>query len=356
MADCGLKIQHLKTINDLNLPVKCTWTKSQTRHVKNILRNNQSGMDDADSEIRKDITSLKTYAVDGKKKVLIAKQKKRLIDDAFSYDRNSKRIYVHIADPTAFFHEKQKDPIIIEALKRYQKFYFEGEKPIPMLPEELTEKLLSLDATCFNERVPALTITFRVRKNGSIQSRSIKIFASWISKPKMLTIPEANEHITKRAFVEWSGILRRVKIMRKHRKAVCNDKHTSAKNNNICEKYMSMKDVNIAELMIEELMVATNVAAGKYGKQKGIKLVCSKSKPGGEIRQSYHCGAHAMNGVDLYAKVTSPLRNSECLVNHFQLKAALRKEEAPFKGNELRKEVQYLRSNFAKYRKYKNLS
>lgn len=348
MSDCDLETHYLKVIYDHNLPFKCTWTKSQTIHANNILRNNRSGMDDVDSVTRKDITSLRTFAVDGKNA--------ELIDDAFSYDMDSKRIYVHIADPTAFFHEGHNDPIIKEALERYRKMELPPKtlaaknEVTDMFPKKLTKRLLSLDATYFSERVPALTVTFRVRKDGSVQSRSIKIFPSWIKKPIKFSHSVADEHIANRTFAEWPSVLRRVKIMRNFRENACYNKHTGVINNSNC-KFLAVRNIN-AKGMIEELMTATNVAVGKYGRQVGIKLVFFKRKPDGKTKLSYHSGEHATVGVDVCARVTSPLWNSECLVNHFQLKAALKKEEAPFKGSTLRKEVQYLRRNFANYKNY----
>lgn len=317
------------------------WDTEVKRAEKKILNDRRRHLD-VDAKRRVDLCHLNSYAIDG--------PNTKVLDDAISYDWKSGRVLVHIADPSAYFRKKN-DPIIREAMRRVSSIFL-TETQLPMLPMKLNDYRFSLNPK--KRKVPALTFSFRVRENGSIQRSSISIKSSYIRLEKLST-DKANKKIQEGRNKDFKKLDEITTAMGHYRRKRIRELHSRAKIKYDGKAPKKKK----AEKMVEELMIATNTCAGIYATRKRIPVLFDKlelnSRKEKNAKVSVDPGTHFDLGVDTYVRVTSPLRYAPALISHFQIKARLRGEKPPFSRSELSKKtanIQQVKKEIIKLQKY----
>lgn len=311
---------------------------------------------DADAE-REDLTHLQSWAIDG--------ADTRDVDDSVSWDSKKRMVWVHIADPTRYFPRGRQDPMLLRVIHRASTAYLPTGR-VDMFPAELMEERLSLDGRKHDGA--AMSFGFRIVENddegqerGSLTEGTVVM--SRIKAPIRLTYDEASKLIdeakgnsmcdhplavlwklasVRRAYREKYG----AQIFEQEdRKVVVRQEGAD-----VCRISVSVKlQGAAAKLVVEEMMIAGNCTAARFGKENLIPMIFVKqgephsedldklaNVPAGRARlkhalgifgktkRSEVYGEHFSLGVEEYVNVTSPIRRAYDLVNHLQLKAFLR--------------------------------
>lgn len=296
-------------------------SKAFERRERKVLREKSHKLD-VDAKKREDLSHLNAYAIDRKGTIFC--------DDAVSFDRDHNRVLVHIADPTAFLHDGRNDPIVRETLKRVETIYL-TKGQLPMLTFKLNERRFSLNQK--RNRVPALTFGFKIRPDdGSIRNSSITVKPSYVRVTKM-SHKEADIAIAKRSNEDLEKLQRVARKMRHNRlpKIASGPRQTNG--------FQDKRNINASSL-VQEFMVATNIAAGSYASRRNIPVLYTKTTSDRGDRRSntklsVNPGKHDGVGADAYACVTNPLRDAGSLVSHMQIRSYLRKENYPFSPREM---------------------
>lgn len=321
---------------------------------------------DLDKAIRIDLSHLNSYAIDSADTTEV--------DDAISWDTESGRIYVHIADPTRYFPDGLSNPLLQTALRRVATLYL-PDKKLTMFPLELATSLFSLDA--LESEVCALSFGFRINDDGTLDKESIVIAPSIISPPIRFTYEETEQILNLDAEKEHHANLHmlyerasRRKEWREMEGGALIIKSTFCVISIIEDAEESQISVGVVHTdtkswaLVSELMVTTCGVAASFAEENTIPVSFRGQLPfdypSDEVLESVRDGParaalafknasasvlgtkpmeHASLGLDSYTQITSPIRRSLDLVAHFQLKAHLRGEEYPFSEEGVQAEI-----------------
>lgn len=309
-----------------------------------------TGVDDVDNERRIDLSHLTAIAIDS--------ADTSEVDDAFSWDVDSGRIYVHIADPSRYFPNGYYDIIVQEAMRRVATLYLPYTK-LTMFPEDIAVNLMSL---CGNRSDgSALTFSFKITDSGNL-SEDMDIHLSRISTPVRLTYEDAEESLndeSKDHHEILNALLRQMNRRRDWREfeggaiIVTSPLHDiTVKHPESDEPEIQVKLVQTdtsAWLLVSELMISACVVAASLAEKHGLAVPFRgqepfeypsdgvlESVPDGPARASLafrNAGPsgigitpkeHASLGLDAYVQATSPIRRSLDFLTHLQLKTWLR--------------------------------
>lgn len=325
-----------------------------------------SGVEDVDRDNRVDYSMLQSFAIDSADTTEI--------DDAVAWDPDTGRVLVHIADPTRYFPDGQGSLVLDEAMRRSTTAYLPVEK-LTMFPERLAVELFSLNGE--HTDGSALTFSFSMKEDGSVDEDNIRLQPSIIAPPIRLTYEQADEIITKSTtnyatvLQKLSEVAERSRAWREMEGGAIFVKSTFSRvdvdNVEAIEPTISLGTIlsdGPAWTLVSEFMVTACTIGATIGKNANIHLpyrcqepfeyppdevieavpdgparaaLIFKEAPGTQIRTEPD--EHASLGVDAYAQVTSPIRRSADLVAHFQLKAFLRGGKLPYSVEDVNREI-----------------
>ncbi|MDA3899575.1 MAG: VacB/RNase II family 3'-5' exoribonuclease [Spirochaetes bacterium] len=156
-----------RVVNKFNLPP--SYGKTDSSLFAHMFKAERHG--------RTDFSSLVTVTIDG--------EHAKDFDDAVSFEstENGYRLYVHIADVSAYVHKG--DELDRTALERGNSYYL-GNRVIPMLPEVLSNKLCSL-----REGEERLTVTAIIEYNHELNILHTEFHRSVIVVTRRLTYTNA---------------------------------------------------------------------------------------------------------------------------------------------------------------------
>lgn len=322
---------------------------------------------DLDCNTRRDYSHLPAFAIDSVDTTEV--------DDALSWDPDTNRILVHIADPTRYFPDGPSNPIIQEALRRSSTMYLPSEK-FTMFPESLAESLFSLDG--IDSEGCALTFAFSIDDNGSIVEDSVSVEPSSVSAPIRFTYEDAEELLSQAPQGKQREVLHilHAKAIKRRtwRKveggAIIVDssfsdiKVTNPEEDNPDIEMQAVRTDTKSWTLVSELMVAACTVAADITARFKIPVPFRGQEPFdypdddvlGAIPNRAVRGAvafrnaspsmvgiqpteHAALGLDAYLQVTSPIRRTLDLLSHFQIKAFLRGDDLPFSAEEMLQEI-----------------
>ena len=281
-------------------------------------------------EPRKDLTHLQAYAIDDAESTDP--------DDAISFDAANNLLWVHVADPSA----------AVAAESELEKFARQ-QGCTSYLPEKITTMLPPDSVNIFglglSETSPALSFGIFIAENGEAELKELVLSTVKVTR---MNYAEAEELIAGADFAPCADALERFRKMR-------------AENNAVMIRLPEVKikvDISLREITIRDLersparevvanaMMAAGSAAAKFAAANDIPLAFAVQEdpemterpetiPGMyELRKSCRVsrlatlpGKHAGLGLEPYARVTSPLRRYEDLLNHIQLRKYIRQEK-----------------------------
>lgn len=274
-------------------------------------------------EARVDLTHLQAFAIDD--------EGSHDPDDAVSLDDS--RLWVHIADVAALV--SPGSPADLEARGRGANLYL-PEGTIPMLPVQATE-LLGLGLT---DMSPALSFALDLNAAGEITG--VEVMPSWIRVTR-LTYDEVEARLEEPPLQD---LYRLAQAAAAHRQA------RGALTIELPEVKILVQDGQVtlrplpplrSRALVQEAMLLAGTAAARYAQEHGIPFPFTTQDPPepGErpeglagmfalrrtlkrSQQTTVPGLHAGLGLDVYTRVTSPLRRYMDLVGHQQLRAFLR--------------------------------
>lgn len=334
------------------------------KHVEELL---QHGSEDLDKERRTDFSHMTAYAIDSADTTEV--------DDAISWDPETNRVLVHIADPTRYFPEGPSHPLVQEALRRAATLYLPEEK-FTLFPAGLAEKLFSLDG--IDSDGSALTVAFAFDNNGALIEGSISVEPSKIAPPLRLTYEEVEVTLSQSPRNEDDEILHIL-----YEKAVIRSKWREIEGGAIFS-FNPLNDIRVqnaeqpipdiemkalltdtpAWILVSEMMVTACSASADIAVREKLPVPFRGQEPFDypedgildEIpnpivraslifrnattpRVSTEPMEHATLGLDAYLQVTSPIRRSVDLLSHFQIKASLRGDSLPFSVDDMEREI-----------------
>lgn len=347
-----------------DLPHLEEWDPSVQDRVKELMA---STPEDIDRHNRLDLTHLPSYAIDSKDT--------SEVDDAISWDSDTGRIYVHVADPTRYFATDLSDPILQAAFRRAVTLYLPNEK-FTMFPPELATQVFSLDAV--DSDGSAMSFSFCVETDGSIRPGSVAIEITRVATPIRYTYEEVDamlsadegDEVHKDLHNIYDSVVKRKEWREMEGGAIIINNPFSevtldGRNGEDAEILLSktMTDTK-SWILVSELMIAACAVAGEFARDASLDVPFRGQEPfdypEDDVLESYPDGPvraavafrnatpsqvdtkameHASLGLDTYLQVTSPIRRSCDLVAHFQLKAKIRGESPSFSVEQVRREI-----------------
>ncbi len=276
-------------------------------------------------EARLDLTHLPAYAIDD--------EGNQDPDDAISLDGD--RLWIHVADVAALV--APDDPLDLEARSRGANLYL-PEGMINMLPGPVTERLgLGLQAVS-----PALSIGVCCTEDGTIGDIEIKLT---LIKVQRLSYGEVNGRMDEEPF---AGIERIAAAFRARRRA------NGSASIDLPEVTIRVRDGQVdirpmerggSRAMVTDAMLMAGEAVARFCVEHEIPIPFATQPPPDKAdcppdlasmyafrrcfkpsRLLVEPEPHAGLGLDLYTRVTSPLRRYSDLVVHQQLRAWIRGE------------------------------
>ncbi|KAL0034491.1 hypothetical protein WJX79_005355 [Trebouxia sp. C0005] len=313
---------------------------------------------DPDASIRQDLTHHEVLTIDD--------ASTRDIDDGLAVEvlpDGRHKLWVHIADPTRWV--MQGDPLDVEARHRAKTMYLPTGN-IPMFPRDLADGLFSLH---LGQPTAALSVHMVLNSDGSLDECGI--VASTVSPTRKLTYHEVDElldatmpeqepmlwalHQAAEARERWreeQGAMSfqmpeaKVRVVQPHSPASIVQVHASS----------CATGTQPSQRLVSEMMILTGQAIAHIGSENGLALPyrgqVTPSLPSEQELQALPSGPcrhvllrskmvrgnittsgptpHAALGLQGYVQFTSPIRRYSDMLAHFQLKAFLRGESAPF--------------------------
>ncbi len=174
-----------KKMDVLGLIVEWGWKLNFPEEVINYAKNFKKEIKSEEFKKREDLTGLFTFTIDG--------EDAKDLDDAISIKKLEiwwYKLFVHIADVSHYVREW--NILDKEAYKRATSTYL-VDRVIPMLPEELSNDLCSLNP---NTKKLTLTCEMTIWNNGKIKSQ--KVYDSIISSDFRLTYKEVDDILDKK--------------------------------------------------------------------------------------------------------------------------------------------------------------
>lgn len=281
----------------------------------------------ARSEPRRDLTHLPAYAIDD--------AWTDTPDDALSFDPETGRLWVHVADAAALV--TTDSPLDLEARARAVSLYL-PETVVPMLPLAATPAL-GLGLT---EVSPALSFGLALDADG--QLAEIEIVASLVRVTR-LTYEEANARLSEEPLRSLDRLTQVYEARRRREGAASVElPEVSVR---VRDGEVTMRGIPAlrSRAVVENAMIMTGEAAARYGIEHDIPLPFATqdppdAPPEGTIENSMAAmyarrrtfkrsqyrstpTPHSGLGLAAYAQATSPMRRYLDLVVHQQLRAYL---------------------------------
>jgi len=284
-------------------------------------------------EQRRDLTSLAAFAIDD--------AGNQDPDDAISLQDG--RLWVHIADVAALIlPDSEAD---LEARARGANLYL-PETIIPMLPPDATRRL----GLGLAEISPALSVGFGLDNAGVIAD--VEVVLSWI-RARRLTYAEADARIEESPLREIRELTERFRERRAAAGASAID---------LPEVTVRVQDGQVAVRplprlrsrdMVTDAMVMAGEAVARFARERELPIPFAVQAPPDSVarpegmaamysyrrqlkpsRLSIQPDWHSGLGLELYTRVTSPLRRYSDLLVHQQLRALLGVRD-PLEGGEV---------------------
>lgn len=347
-----------------DIPHVRTQESSLESFADDLLKNKS---EDVDQERRTDFSHLTAYAIDSSETTEV--------DDALSWDADTNRVLVHIADPTRHFPGGPSHPLIRDVLNKASTLYLPEEK-FMLFPTRLGENLFSLDGV--DSDGAALTFAFSLDESGALIEGSQSVEPSKIAPPLRLTYEQVEHILSRPPQNEDDEILHLL-----HGKAALRQKWREVEGGAICVttpipdiKVQNAHDVNpdiemkvietdtsswtlVSEMMVTACSLCADIAAKEnipipfrgqepfeYPEDEILDQIPNPLVRAALIfrnvnpsRVSSSPMEHATLGLDNYTQVTSPIRRSVDLISHFQIKAFLRGDALPFSVDEIDMEI-----------------
>lgn len=274
-------------------------------------------------ESRRDLTHLAAFAIDD--------EGNQDPDDALSLEDG--RLWVHVADVAAL--APPDSAADLEARARGINLYL-PEGVVPMLPARATQ-LLGLGLA---EVSPALSFGLDVTPAGEVAG--VEVVPSWVRVTR-LTYDEVEARLAEAPFKHLYHLAQVFEARRQAGGAIAIE---------LPEVKVLVQDGQVllhpllplrSRMLVQEAMLMAGAAAARYALERGIPFPFATQEPpeAGErpeglagmyalrrtlkrSRQTNVPAPHAGLGLEVYTRVTSPLRRYLDLVGHQQLRAALR--------------------------------
>jgi hypothetical protein len=295
------------------------------------------------------------------------------IDDAISYDPDSKWIHVHIADPTSFIWPG--NPIDLMAMRRATNFYHITRMPLMMFPSEFTQNF-SLKPGKHN-----LTFTFSFKIDDVGNLTDYKINPTICSDLRRITYARVDEILESETddqnysfFQNLQKIAQVLKEKRHRDNAFSIDLPKKAITIQYQEDKFAMPNIivedekrGVSNDIVAEIMIMANHVASKYAAERRLPFMFRQlvgeavdyeklTKEYYEISdpesrsvflvQNYmafpvsfdlpNLAGHSALGLSSYSRVTSPLRRYVDIIHHYQLKNYLMKDAGIYNWSDLR--------------------
>ena len=295
---------------------------------------------------REDLRSLPIMTIDG--------PKTHDFDDAISVEifDNELRIGVHIADVAAVI--KKDSPIDVAARDRASSLYL-PRRQIPMIPEDLSQDLLSLKEGCDR---PAISLLARFDQGGSLLQ--YRFTSSMIRVQRQLNYSDVNESLLKES--QFRELHRLAEVLRQNRM------NRGAMNLSLPELEMDIDEAGLLNLelvpqdspsrmIIAELMILYNELAAEFCRKNNIPVLFrAQSQPTEKLpldekgyifyvfqqrrklsplHVSTNPKPHSGLGVPNYTQATSPIRRYLDLIVHRQLTRFLGKSTPIYNEEDL---------------------
>jgi exoribonuclease-2 len=274
-------------------------------------------------EPRTDLTHLPAFAIDD--------EGNQDPDDALSLEGN--RLWVHVADTATLV--PPESAVDLEARARGANLYL-PEGTVPMLPPEATNRL----GLGLAEVSPALS--FALDLNAAEEVIRVEVVPSWVRVTR-LTYTEADMRLEEEPFKRLYLLAKASEARRQARDAVTID---------LPEIKVLVREGQVSLLplpslrsraLVQEAMLMAGEAAARFALERGIPFpFTTQAPPEGREHPEGLAGMYALRrtlkrslqtsipaphaglGLEVYARVTSPLRRYLDLVVHQQLRAYLR--------------------------------
>ncbi|XP_074583515.1 ribonuclease II, chloroplastic/mitochondrial [Curcuma longa] len=353
LIDIGYFPVHVN-LDLLKLRIKTDYGDEVLLASENLLM----GSDDPDGSNRKDLTSLKVYAID----VDDADE----LDDALSATRlpdGKIKVWIHVADPACLV--APRSIIDREAIRRGTSIFL-PTATYPMFPEKLAMEGMSLQQ---GKICKTVSVSVTLREDGSIADFAIE--NSIIRPTYMLTYESATEllHLN----LEEEAELRILSEAALHRfqwrrsqgaiDTATIDTRIKVANPDDPEPAITLyveDQSSPAMRLVSEMMILCGEIIATFGSinniplpyrgqpQSNISATAFSHLPEGPARTAAYLKImraaemdyrkpirHGLLGIPGYVQFTSPIRRYIDLLAHYQVKAFLRGEALPFSAGEL---------------------
>ena len=303
-------------------------------------------------DLRRDLTHLHVYTIDD-----ISTTE---IDDGLSIETladGSKRIWVHIADPTRWLDPDS--PLDKDARKRGTSVYL-PTGVIPMFPIELAAGPMSLIE---NKVCHAVSFAVDLDEVGAISH--YEIVTSLVKPNYRLTYEDVEEMLQLGVEDDLDRLAAFARLRKKWRvdqgAIEIHLPDTSVKVDSKSDPKwgdrltLELMEDTFSRQLVAEMMILAGEVAAKFAQTNNIPIPYRYQEqpelppldtlmqlPSGPVREFAICrcmtkgslglyaSRHAGLGLDAYAQVTSPIRRYSDLLAHWQIKAFLRAEPLPF--------------------------
>ena len=274
-------------------------------------------------EERLDLTHLASYAIDD--------ADSNDPDDAIAYDAENDLVWVHIADPAA----------VVPFGSELEQFTCE-QGATSYLPEKITHMLPEGTVDIFglglNETSPALSFGIKINDQGEADLEKLCLSRVKVERYNYVQAEMLMQHNDFMPLVE---AIERFRQYRTGNNAVMIRLPEVKIKVDIAQRSIVIKELDRspARELVANAMMAAGHAAAKFAVKNDIPLAFAvqsdpemterpETLPGMyELRKSCRIstlstlpGKHAGLGLEPYARVTSPLRRYEDLLNHIQLR------------------------------------
>ncbi|CAD6229171.1 unnamed protein product [Miscanthus lutarioriparius] len=313
---------------------------------------------DADMHIRKDLSTLKVYAID----VDEADE----LDDALSATRlpdGRIKVWIHVADPTCLV--KPRSIIDREAMHRGTSIFL-PTATIPMFPERLAMNAMSLQQ---GKECKSVTVSVILNPDGSIAEYTLE--NSIIKPTYMLTYESATELLYMNLEEEEElRILQEAASIRaqwRHSQGSIDtamiEPRIKVSNPDDPEPNINLyveDQANPAMQLVSEMMILCGEAVAAFGSDNNLPLPYRghpqsntavsvfSHLPEGPARSFANISVlraaemdfqkpvpHGVLGIPGYVQFTSPIRRYVDLLAHYQVKAFLRGDSPPYSAGDL---------------------
>jgi len=229
-----------------------------------------------ESKNRKDLRKIPFVTIDG--------ADARDFDDAVCVLPRGDGFEVWVAIADVAHYVRPNTAIDIEALERSNSFYF-PDRVVPMLPEELSNGLCSL-----NPHVDRLTMAVRIRYDATGKQRATQVYDAVIHSHARLTYTQAaawiengdagaihgtlGDDVVRNMLTDARRLLTMLEKNRENRGALGLDlpEVRPVVRDDVIQT-LEVSERNVAHRLIEELMLAANVAVAKYFEEHNAALL-----------------------------------------------------------------------------------